>query len=133
MFGDDGMHRVVAAINYAAKNGCPVPLTLLAPQAGDKMLKMNAAALLHRYGDDPKVNYPGGYKFVNPGKLSEIQMCKTLHCFRYQCTEGDVSKTELYKQVEAITEWFDERVGYGGDGVWSNETNERAYNEAKWG
>lgn len=124
MFGSDGMDRVMAAIDYAAKNGAPVPLRFLIPpdMVGRKLLEMNAEALRQRYDDDNDTSYKH-----TPVEISLMQMCKTLHCFRYQCSEGDVPETQLYKDVMTIEEWFDEHTGP------DTSENRKAYDACIWG
>ena len=134
MFDHGGMDRVVDAIVYAAKHGCPTPMTLLMPgtQVGNRLFKMNSEALYARYGNDPSYCDPPPDYAYKASRADEIQMCKTLHCFTYQCSEGDVPDSTLYQQITAIEQWFDARVGYGPNG-WTDKDNERAYDRATWG
>lgn len=144
MFDSAGMNRVCDAINHAAKNGCPTPLTLLSqPSAGRKLFEMNAEALRQRYDDADKSGYNDfdkrwTYKPSKPA-IDEIQMCKTLHCFLYQCSEGSVPKTKLYEEIAAIEKWFDARVGYDSalydkiKRTFKDKATEARYNAATWG
>ena len=58
------------------------------------MFELNVNAVNQRYGEKeqtPKFTYiPGNF-------TSTIQAFKSLHCWIYQCTEGDVPNSNLYK------------------------------------
>lgn len=60
------------------------------------MLDLNQLALGYRYGDEElKLQY--FYCDVSR-LLSRIQLFKSLQCWMYQCTEGDIpEKSKLYK------------------------------------
>ncbi len=72
-----------------------------------RLYEMNCAALGARYGDryetGSKVQYVSSTLHVPLG-----QTLKSLECFRYQCSEGEVPKTELY---EMLTRAIDALMG----------------------
>lgn len=145
MFDHPGMCRVIDAIRHAAQNGHPTPMTLLMKpeQVARSLYAMNSKALHHQYSHD--VDYctpPTNFRY-KASRADEMQMFKTIMCFTYQCSEGDVPESELYKQIEAIEHWFGPRVGYdrtkdafGSANLkirWSSPAAEAAYDAAKWG
>ncbi len=61
---------------------------------GQKMLRMNARAYDARYGPDD--HGIGEYKPDRASFSDPFQALKSLDCFIYQCSEGDVPKESLY-------------------------------------
>lgn len=45
---------------------------------------------------------PNHYSRASIRKVSFVELFKHVQCFLYQCTEGEVPKCELYKQIERI-------------------------------
>lgn len=71
----------------------------------DRLFEMNQKALLQRYDDKPDSDYVKIPKFeINDKPVSDLQLLKSLQCLSYQCCEGNVPKTKLYKWVETIIE-----------------------------
>jgi hypothetical protein len=71
---------------------------------GKKLFQMNIDGVNARYGEGRaeefrKLDYR--YKF-NPS-LTAISAFKALQCFLYQCSEGEVDKTELYQTMNQIS------------------------------
>lgn len=67
---------------------------------GIAMFNLNVAAVNGRYGADQAgqfrpLNYCAGYQLA-----SRVQVLKSLRCWLYQCTEGTVPETDLYKIME---------------------------------
>ena len=60
---------------------------------------LNSLALKVRYNEEPSP----GYKFCSikytEASSCKIQLLKSLNCFIYQCSEGSVIKTGLYKKL----------------------------------
>jgi len=66
-----------------------------------KLLSLNQKALLERYGDkDKDVHY-----CYHPEECpSMFQFCKSLRCFLYQCSEGNIPETsELFKELNVLS------------------------------
>lgn len=67
---------------------------------GEEMYKLNLAAVEDRYGE-----YSAGqmcsldYKYRRV-TASKIQVLKNLRCWIYQCSEGEVPNTTLYKFMD---------------------------------
>ena len=69
------------------------------------MEAMNDQALNERYGDEPGTNvstYPNNVS--KPANMPALY--KSLQCYLYQCCEGKVPETELYKTLENICNTF---------------------------
>lgn len=63
---------------------------------------LNSLALKVRYNEEPGK----GYKFCeikySNASTSKIQCLKSINCLIYQCSEGDVVKTALYKKLVEV-------------------------------
>ena len=78
-----------------------------ATEFGAQLIVMNANALGQRYDlpqseIDDYALFAKEYVFEER-KDSEVQLLKSLHCFLYQCTEGDVPKEELFKELNKLS------------------------------
>ena len=74
---------------------------------GTALWKMNVEAVKQRYGR-PIKDLPGSpgsrlpkYHFTR-SDVDIFQLLKSVQCFLYQCSEGDVPETDLYKFVRKI-------------------------------
>lgn len=74
---------------------------------GVELLAMNQDAVMARYPDCAVGELPGP---INPPAYayrrehcSTVQAYKSARCLRYQCSEGDVPSTELYRQLDEAT------------------------------
>ena len=93
---------------------------------GSAMRAMNVAAVVARYG--PSDCLPGPfpllpYQYESIMAPSPIQAIKSLTCYLYQCSEGDVPKQTLYQQ---LTQWR-------GDLCEHQVSQSDAYEAAEWG
>ena len=66
------------------------------------MEKMNAQALNARYGD-PILENVNAYPANAKRSENMAALYKSLKCYLYQCTEGEVPESELYKAIENIS------------------------------
>lgn len=82
-------------------------------QLGKALWRMNAKALAERYGDDDVTEYePQIEAFASPkASPDKWQRVHSARCFRYQCSEGDVPETELFKLVDTAIESALESLG----------------------
>ena len=83
------------------------------------LYEMNCEALRQRYGECDVADFPTNITQIFP---SNIQEYKSLRCFLYQCSEGNVPETELFKIVEDYTNSLGYSIIY--------DLNE--YQQAKW-
>ncbi len=69
---------------------------------GNKLFELNQKAVMARYPED-KTNYAQIHKFEwKDRSVSDLQFLKSVQCLMYQCSEGDVPNTELYKWLEVL-------------------------------
>ena len=66
---------------------------------GKAMQKMNYEAVNYRYD---KKNKPDGWFTFQNEQTKDVQVLKSLQCFLYQCTEGNIPKKKLYKCLKLI-------------------------------
>ncbi len=86
---------------------------------GQALMEMNYDAVNQRYNEKDK-----SQKFKLKKTEFEIyQKIKNLHCFNYQCSEGDVPETPLFKFVEELIHAVENGM----------ITRTQIYEEAKWG
>lgn len=91
---------------------------------GAAMFNLNIKGVEARYGDgEAKEFRPLDYKF-EPAEASDAQVLKSLHCWLYQCSEGDIPETSrLYKLMRDYAEAMGETVN----------VKSAAYRDAEWG
>lgn len=66
---------------------------------GQKMVNMNYDAYVERYGTkEVQSAFPYTYKFQFV-LTTLLQSLKSLKCFLYQCSEGNIDKRKLYKKL----------------------------------
>ena len=96
-------------------------------EIGAALYGMNCNAVMQRYPDCSTDELPGpidaGYKYRNELITSSIQFYKSLQCYLYQCTEGDVRTLPLYNALEAYQHEIADHI----------ITNTPEYDNAKWG
>lgn len=125
LIGPQTMHAVVTAIldhrRTFAGERCA------APGAGDrigrKLYALNREALRQRYGD--RFEGEPSYTFRPAAEIAPIARWKCLHCLLYQCSEGDVPDTELFRALDALDDWIAARNSF--------DDRSAAYTAAPWG
>ena len=98
--------------NYAWDNGFI--------NAGQKLVNLNNEAVNYRYNDKEK---PFKFVEIETIDLNDFQFLKTLSCFLYQCSEGNIPKKALFKKLRELEESRTAKI--------VSEINE--YKNAKWG
>ena len=68
-------------------------------QTGQRLWNLNTKAVDQRYDEKIPVEL---YKF-SPEPCGKVQLLKSLHCFLYQCSEGNVPESELYRDVDRLS------------------------------
>lgn len=69
-----------------------------------ELYQMNREAVKQRYNeaeDSDYIKIPEKPDWNN-GKKDKYQALKSMHCLWYQCSEGDVPKTKMYKTLNDI-------------------------------
>lgn len=73
-------------------------------ELGEEMYKLNLAAVEDRYGDYAALTMGAvsgkDYRY-RPVNASPVQTLKNLQCWLYQCSEGEVPDSPLYKMMTA--------------------------------
>ncbi len=136
MVDNSTISRIVSAFEKYHKGSgqnptihCPELLQGLDPQKmGEALYRMNERAIIARYGEESVKEFaegrPGGSGFVfQRDNLSNMmQDLKSIRCLIYQCSEGEVFKEELYKQIDA----------YSGDLALAIVSRLPQYESARW-
>jgi hypothetical protein len=92
----------------------------LAHELGTAMLLLNQQAVNERYGDE---DLGTNYTFKRE-PTTDVQAFKSLQCWGYQCSEGDVPETKLFKMMAKLeSTWADAII----------RKHVRAYEGAEWG
>ena len=97
-----------------------------AAKLGADMLRLNCQAVDARYGEGESKSFRDDltYRFAHPyGPVTAVQAYKSLTCWLYQCSEGDVPETELYKSMERVSDALAHHI----------VSESSAYEAAKWG
>jgi hypothetical protein len=130
MFIDDDIHRLVVALMPHPAFADKDPSLL-----GTSLLIMNEAAVNASYNESSKRNAP--YVWQAPPVFSVAQAFKTIRCFLYQCSEGDVPDTwRLFAEVDAVRAWYAELLGCSTDerglDKWKSAALAADYQAASW-
>lgn len=82
--------------------GAPLANEAEVTETGRKLYAMNQQALVERYNDNtPAPEFTGQrMRPLTYSKQELVQIYKSMHCLLYQCSEGDVPDSELFKQLE---------------------------------
>lgn len=95
-------------------------------ELADAMTLMNVEALRQRYGEIDPDYFMESVESVDlnavPKKLRPVQFFKSLQCFMYQCTEGNVPDSAQYKALNAYEKDVPRRI----------IMNMPAYEKARW-
>jgi len=103
MVSDNTINRILSQITVDDAGRCLGRFAELSiVELGEKMLKMNEEALFQRYGDKAPVEK---IKLkTTDTQCSKIQALKSLRCLLYQCSEGKVPETVLFKSLEKLSD-----------------------------
>lgn len=89
---------------------------------GQQLYRLNTDAVNQRYTE--KQESPGTrYTYKPVGKQSDIQAYKSMGCFLYQCSEGDVPSLPLFQELSKIHDELAHRI----------VGNSAPYDRAEWG
>ncbi len=76
-------------------------------QLAQNMLDLNIAAVNQRY-DSQDESYPVDYRYV---LTNDVQVYKSLRCWLYQCSEGDIPEHDLFKVMNgAIKDYLSYKI-----------------------
>jgi hypothetical protein len=110
------MDRAVEALIQATADSLKPDLFETCPETdpdamrtwlGRRLYVMNRRAIRERYGETVSLE---PYTFTAPEGATPEACAKALHCLRYQCTEGNVPGSKLYKQMERLLDDLDAKL-----------------------
>jgi len=127
LFDDAAIHRLVVAVRVDR-----FFFNRSRHELGAELIMMNTAAVNVRYNEQNRRN--SSYMWQNPAPFSAVQAYKTIRCFLYQCSEGDVPETwPLYRQVDEVRKFYANLLGHDLEtGRWSNSRMAADYEAARW-
>ncbi len=68
------------------------------------MFQLNCDGVIARYGEGEAEKFrPLNFTYKPEIYLSLVQVLKSLQCWLYQCSEGDVPETKLYQFFEEVS------------------------------
>jgi hypothetical protein len=68
-----------------------------------RLFNMNCEAVDYRYGKGESEKFrPLDFKYREENSIKKLWVYKALNCLMYQCSEGKVPDSPLYKQMEEI-------------------------------
>jgi len=78
------------------------------------LYRLNIKALVNRYGKE-EIEKEGAFEFIKTDEFNEsnkdlAQYYRSLRCFLYQCSEGDVIETKLFKLLDGISNQIAHRI-----------------------
>jgi len=92
------------------------------------LMAMNVAALVARYNDSEDAYTADIAAYAAPHPSNDpYQIIKSARCLLYQCSEGDIDETALFKELETAIDTVSATLG-GCDRV----MNSPRYDAAQW-
>lgn len=124
------IHRIVFAMRAARPEWLKHDPDLL----GMCLLEMNRRALVARYGDNNNADAVPPYRYCEPRPRPTllVQVYKSLRCYLYQCSEGDVPHMTLFLQIDAMRKHIAQALGHRGE-TWSRPEIKAIYDKCEWG
>src|SRR5437588_12617091 len=87
------------------------------------MFQLNCDGVNARYGEGEAEKFrPLNFTYKPEGDTFLVQVLKSLQCWKYQCSEGDVPETKLYQFFEEVEHHLALQIVIGLP----------AYDKAKW-
>src|SRR6266581_8742679 len=88
------------------------------------MFQLNCDGVNARYGEGEAEKFrPLNFTFKPEGNTFRVQVLKSLQCWKYQCSEGDVPRTKLYRFFEEVENYLALKI----------VMDLPEYDKAKWG
>ena len=125
------IHRVV----FGMRATRPEYLRVDSDLHGMMLLEMNRRALIACYGDN-SVEAIEPYRYVQPASHPHLlmQVYKSLRCYLYQCSEGDVPDFPLYLQLVGVRDMMATTFGYDHKrDTWRRLDLKTVYDQCEWG
>ena len=88
------------------------------------MFQLNCDGVNARYGEGEAEKFrPLNFTYKPEGDTFRVQVLKSLQCWMYQCNEGDVPQTKLYRFFEEVENYLALQI----------VMDLPEYDKAKWG
>ena len=88
-----------------------------------ELFNLNYDAVNYRYDEKNERDKVNSFVWVDKSGINKFQVLKSMRCLHYQCSEGDITKSKLYKLLSKLIEvWTDFLI---------NSIKE--YDKAEWG
>ena len=108
----------------------------LANEFGVMLLEMNTLSLKARYNQDPAEyqEFIDGYDYAKDDSISQIQRLKSMKCFLYQCSEGNVPEMDFHRALSEFAEQKTLELAAGNERMTFGEMKPfiAGYEEAEW-
>ena len=108
-----------------------------ANEYGKVLWMMNALAVGARYEEDHSeyADTISAYTFEEGKDISEAQQLKSLECFLYQCSEGDVPEMSLFRKLDKFCDEMTVTLSKGRQKEKFGQMRPfiEGYDEAQWG
>lgn len=102
------------------------------PGLAQELWRMNAEALVQRYDDDRERFEVLISMYSDPEPSDNAyQVLKSTNCLIYQCSEGNVTETALFRELSTAVELYASQIGYPDRGTHPNDRHPD-YRTAKW-
>lgn len=90
--------------NYIRENlGVDLTTGIGRETLGQLMFSLNCDAVNQRYGDSEAKEFRTvNYAYRLESGVTRVQAFKSLQCWRYQCSEGDIEQNDLYKTMDSV-------------------------------
>lgn len=100
-FDEAGSQRI--AKHTLQQHGYDLSRTEEAERLANEMFQLNINAVEQRYGVGEAAEFrPLDFKYRSSLPQPIMHTLKALHCWSYQCSEGDVPDTPLYQMFDEI-------------------------------
>jgi hypothetical protein len=102
---DRTIHRIVTRLSFREALDLAAAAGTRADDAalGRALFDLNVRAVDARYGAGEAATFRDLDYRHRPELCSDVQALKSLRCLLYQCSEGDVPETPLYKALDELS------------------------------
>jgi len=124
----------IARVVFALRAAHVEYLQADADLVGMTLVEMNRRALVARYGDNA-VDAVEPFRYVEPTDVQPrllVQVYKSLRCYLYQCSEGDIPDQPLYLQLATMKRQMANVLGHKNE-TWQRADIKAVYDECDWG
>jgi len=107
-------HDIHEKCVYAMRRKATVFSGITAEDLAKCMAEINFMAVNYRYQERAEKMIGDSYEYSRTFKrLDMVQFFKSLQCFLYQCDEGDINQTPLFKALEYVANDMASHIVHG--------------------